>query len=86
MGQRKRHQDQRRKALHEVVDRLESALRQLDGLIALHCHLAAAEDAVEPSAFEVLGGSLELAKSEFAESYLQLRKLAAAQELGSLPD
>jgi hypothetical protein len=86
MGQRKRQQHQRRKALHEALDWLEPALRQLDGLIALHRHLAAAEDAVEATVFEVLAGSLELAQGELAESYSQLRLLAAAIDPHALPD
>jgi hypothetical protein len=85
-GQRKRLKHQRRKAFRELLARLEPALQQLNGLIALHRHLAAAEDAVEPAVFGVLVGSLELAQRELSESYSQLWKLAAGQELGSLPE
>lgn len=86
MGQRKRHKHQQREALHEALDRLEPVLRQVNGLIALNRHLAAAEDAVEPAVFEVLAGSLELAQGELAESYSQLRLLAAAYNPHALPD
>jgi hypothetical protein len=86
MGRDKRQQHQRREALYEVLDRLEPTLRQLEGLIALHRHLAAAEDAVEPALFEVLSGSLELAQGELAESYSQLRLLAAANIPHTRPD
>jgi hypothetical protein len=86
MARSERQKHQRRKALHEALDRLEPALRQLNGMIALHRHLAAAEDAVEATVFEVLAGSLELAQGELAESYSQLREFAAGQELRSLPD
>lgn len=78
MGQRKQQQHQRREALHEALDRLEPAFQHMDGLTALHRHLAAAEDAVEPAVFEVLAGSLELAQGELAENYSHLRQLAAA--------
>ncbi len=79
MGRGKRKQQQR-EVLHEALDRLEPALRQVNGLIALNRHLAAAEDAVEPAVFEVLAGSLELAQGELAESYSQLRQLAAVYD------
>ncbi len=80
MGQRKRQQHQRRAALHEALDRLEPALRQMEGLIGLHRHLSSAEDAVEPAVFEVLASSLERAQSQLAESYSQLRQLAAVYD------
>jgi hypothetical protein len=86
MGGRKGQQHQRRRGLYEALDRLEPALRQLDGLIALHRHRAAGEDAVEPSVFEVLAGSLELTQGWFTESYSQLRKLAAAHDAHAHPD
>ncbi len=86
MGRRKQQQHQRRKGLHEALDRLELALRRLNGLLAFSRHLAGAEDAVEPALFEVLSGSLELAQGELAESYSQLRLLAAANIPHIRPD